>query len=61
MDVLSDVLLSVRLTGAVFFDVEARSPFAAETPGGETDRQPGDGGRRSRHRFSYRDGRLVLG
>ena len=32
MDVLSDVLLAVRLTGAVFFDVEARSPFAAENP-----------------------------
>ena len=32
MDVLSDVLLAVRLTGAVFFDVEARSPFATETP-----------------------------
>lgn len=32
MDVLSDVLLSVRLTGAVFFDVDARSPFATETP-----------------------------
>jgi hypothetical protein len=33
MDVLSDVLLAVRLTGAVFFDVDARSPFATETPG----------------------------
>lgn len=32
MDVLSDVLLAVRLTGAVFFNVEARSPFAAESP-----------------------------
>ncbi len=32
VDVLSDVLLAVRLTGAVFFDVEARSPFAAESP-----------------------------
>ena len=32
MDVLSDVLLAVRLTGAVFFDVEARSPFAIESP-----------------------------
>ncbi len=32
MDVLSDVLLAVRLTGAVFFDVDARSPFATETP-----------------------------
>ena len=33
MDVLSDVLLAVRLTGAVFFDVDARSPFATESPG----------------------------
>jgi AraC-like DNA-binding protein len=32
MDVLSDVLLAVRLTGAIFFDIEARSPFAAESP-----------------------------
>jgi AraC-like DNA-binding protein len=32
MDVLTDVLLSVRLTGAVFFDVDAYAPFAAETP-----------------------------
>ena len=31
MDVLSDVLLAVRLTGAVFFDVDARSPFATES------------------------------
>ena len=33
MDVLSDVLLSVRLTGAVFFDVDAHAPFATESPG----------------------------
>ena len=32
MDVLSDVLSAVRLTGAVFFDVEASAPFAAESP-----------------------------
>ena len=32
MDVLSDVLLAVRLSGAVFFDVEAGSPFATESP-----------------------------
>jgi len=32
MDVLSDVLLSVRLTGAVFFAVDARSPFVTESP-----------------------------
>jgi AraC-like DNA-binding protein len=35
MDVLSDVLLAVRLTGAVFFDVEARSPFVTESPSSE--------------------------
>lgn len=32
MDVLSDVLRAVRLTGAVFFDVEACSPWVATTP-----------------------------
>jgi AraC-like DNA-binding protein len=35
MDVLSDVLRAVRLTGAVFFDVEAAAPFAAESPSTE--------------------------
>lgn len=32
MDVLSDVLLAVRLTGAVFFDITARAPFVAQSP-----------------------------
>ena len=32
MDVLSDVLRAVRLTGAVYFDVTARAPWVAETP-----------------------------
>ena len=32
MDVLSDVLLAVRLTGAVFYDITARSPFVAQSP-----------------------------
>lgn len=32
MDVMSDVLLAVRLSGAVFFDVVARAPFATESP-----------------------------
>ena len=32
MDVLSDVLRSVRLTGAIYFDVLAREPWVAETP-----------------------------
>lgn len=32
MDVLSDVLTAVQLTGAVFFDVEAFSPWVGATP-----------------------------
>lgn len=39
MDVLSDVLLAVRLTGAVFFDVEARAPFVTESPRTEVIRE----------------------
>jgi len=31
-DVLSDVLRAVRLTGAVYFSVDASAPFAAEAP-----------------------------
>jgi AraC-like DNA-binding protein len=32
MDVLSDVLLAVRLSGALFYDVNAHSPFVAQSP-----------------------------
>jgi AraC-like DNA-binding protein len=32
VDVLSDVLLAVRLTGAVFYDIDARAPFVAQSP-----------------------------
>jgi AraC-like DNA-binding protein len=32
LDVLSDVLRAIRLTGAVYFDVRARVPWIAETP-----------------------------
>jgi AraC-like DNA-binding protein len=32
VDVLSDVLRSVRLTGAIYFDVHARAPWVAESP-----------------------------
>jgi AraC-like DNA-binding protein len=32
VDVLSDVLRAVRLTGALYFDVNARAPWIAETP-----------------------------
>jgi AraC-like DNA-binding protein len=34
MDVLSEVLRAVRLTGAVFFDLEQRAPWASHTPVG---------------------------
>ncbi len=34
MDTLSDVLRTVRLKGAIFFDVHASTPWAAETPAG---------------------------
>jgi AraC-like DNA-binding protein len=32
MDVLSDVLRAVRLTGAIFFNVDAEAPWVAATP-----------------------------
>src|SRR5215204_5627900 len=35
-DTLSDVLKTVRLTGATFFDVVARAPWVAEQPPRET-------------------------
>jgi AraC-like DNA-binding protein len=34
MDVLSEVLRAVRLTGAIFFDLEQRAPWVAHTPAG---------------------------
>ena len=34
MDTLSEVLRAVRLTGAVFFSVDASAPWVAETPSG---------------------------
>lgn len=36
MDALSDVLRAVRLTGAIFFDVQASDPWVAETPAGKS-------------------------
>ncbi|HUK01408.1 MAG TPA: AraC family transcriptional regulator [Steroidobacteraceae bacterium] len=36
MDALSDVLHSVRLTGAVFFDIHAAEPWVAATPPGRS-------------------------
>lgn len=35
MDVLSNVLQAVRLTGAVYFDIDASSPWVGESPGTE--------------------------
>jgi AraC-like DNA-binding protein len=34
VDALSDVLKAVRLTGSIFFDVQAGEPWVAETPAG---------------------------
>lgn len=36
MDTLSEVLRAVRLTGAVFFAVDASAPWVAETPSGSS-------------------------
>jgi AraC-like DNA-binding protein len=36
MDALSDVLRAVRLSGAIFFDIQAADPWVAETPGGSS-------------------------
>jgi AraC-like DNA-binding protein len=36
MDALSDVLQTVRLTGAIFFDIQACEPWVAETPAGKS-------------------------
>jgi hypothetical protein len=33
-DTLSEVLRAVRLTGAIFFAVDASAPWIAETPAG---------------------------
>ena len=35
-DALSDVLRTIRLTGATFFHVMAKAPWVAEQPGPET-------------------------
>src|SRR5258707_7565747 len=35
VDALSDVLRAVRLTGAIFFDIQASEPWLAETPSAE--------------------------
>ena len=45
MDVLSDVLMAVRLSGAVFFDVRAWPPFVTASPSSDVIRQLlGEGG-----------------
>ena len=57
---LSDVLLAVRLSGALFYDVDARSPFVAAEPRDRADRGAGHGRGRARHRVPRRDGGRVL-
>lgn len=39
MDVLSDVLRAVRMTGALYFDLHCRAPWVAETPAAEVIRK----------------------
>lgn len=39
MDVLSDVLRAVRMTGALYFDLHCRAPWVAETPPAEVIRE----------------------
>ena len=34
-DALSDVFRAVRLTGAVFFNIDVRNPWVAEAPPGK--------------------------
>lgn len=36
LDVLSDVLRAIRLTGAVFVDVDVKAPWSARTPSAQT-------------------------
>ena len=47
MDVLSDVLRAIRLTGAVYFDLHARAPWAAEVAAVGEDHRAADAGVRA--------------
>ena len=58
-DALSDVLRTVRLTGATFFDIVAKAPWVAEQPPREKILPkilPGAG-----HLIAYRKGPLDIG
>ena len=59
-DALSDVLSAVQLSGSVFFDVTAKSPWVAEAPRCCTDCQRGHARRSARNRVSRRHPRHVL-
>ena len=61
MDALSDVLRAVRLTGAIFFDVQASEPWVAETPRGPIDRRHDLPRRRAPHPLPRRSRRALLG
>jgi hypothetical protein len=58
-DALSDVLRTVRLTGATFFDIVAKAPWVAEQPPREKILPkilPGAG-----HLIAYREAPLDIG
>ena len=61
MDVLSDVLRAVRLTGAIYFDVDAGSPWVGESPGTAEIAAAVMPEARAHHFLSRRDVGLLLG
>ncbi len=61
MDVLSDVLRAVRLTGAIFFDIDAGAPFVGESPPTEAIAAKVMPEAQQHHLVSRRRLRFVLG
>jgi len=61
MDVLSDVLRAVRLTGAIYFDIDASSPWVGESPGTAEIAAAVMPGGRTHHFVSRRDVGFLLG
>ena len=60
-DALSDVLRAVRLTGAVFFNLDVKAPWVAETPSATQCVPLRDARRRLSDRVSRRHARQLLG
>ena len=61
IDPLSDVLRTVKLTGALFFLVDASSPWGVEVPHADTLRPDHPAARPARRLVPHRPGRLGLG